>query len=81
MAGTASFAGVGRETYRRYAEGKTWRCGDSPTGAHYWVDVEGSHGLFRCKHCNDVRKFPVSLDAAIRATYRLSKGLEDNDET
>lgn len=35
-----------------YVEGGKWKCGKSPTGAHYWVQDKG----FKCKYCNKTEK-------------------------
>ena len=48
--------------YDEYVVSGIWRCSSSPTGAHHWVEMAEAQklkraGVFRCVHCNDVRKF------------------------
>ena len=48
---------------KEYLASGRWKCADSPTGAHRWIEVsdeEGHHTLeFHCYWCHEVRKFPV----------------------
>ena len=41
-----------------------WRCGPSPTGAHFW-DVAEAHGVISsglCRFCSTAREFRNSVD-------------------
>ncbi len=53
-------------TYNEYVKSDTWKCEDSPSGAHYWVEMVqtiklAKEGYFQCKYCSDVRRFVVSF--------------------
>ncbi len=53
-------------TYSEYVKSDTWKCEDSPSGAHYWVEMVqtkklAKEGYFQCKHCHDVKRFMVSF--------------------
>lgn len=53
-------------TYKQYLESDTWKCGESPTGAHHWIARGGhSEGIFVCKYCMDVRKLPTAFSQAM----------------
>jgi hypothetical protein len=37
-----------------YVSSGVWRCEESPSGAHHWVEKTGPatiYGTFRCLHC------------------------------
>lgn len=56
---------MGRKTwlkYEAYLKSDVWRCKDSPTGAHHWIEIGGpkTAGVFYCKWCGDAKKFPLS---------------------
>jgi len=56
---------------REYILSGRWICDKSPTGAHYWREYTAERrGIFICKHCFEVREFPVTLEAAIRITRK-----------
>lgn len=58
-------------THKEYLESGVWKCTQSPTGAHYWVEInknEETRGLFLCKYCLDVKRFPVGWGEAVAAT-------------
>jgi len=47
-----------------YIKSEVWKCNQSPTGAHYWIQLTQTlelykSGYFTCKYCHDVRKFPT----------------------
>lgn len=49
---------------KEYIKSGVWKCNESPTGAHHWVELAktqklASQGYFVCIHCNDVSKFPI----------------------
>ena len=59
---------MGRKTltYNEYVKSDVWKCEDSPTNAHYWVQMVETEklardGYFCCKHCHDVREFPLTF--------------------
>jgi len=50
-------------TYEQYLASDVWKCADSPTNAHHWVEIQNvagefHTGLWYCKYCYDVRMFP-----------------------
>ncbi len=49
--------------HKKYLESECWKCGESPTGAHHWLEHDN---VWICKYCCDVRKWPMSFGAAIR---------------
>lgn len=53
---------------REYVRSGRWKCDKSPTGAHHWVE-RSPNGIFICKWCFDVRRFPRTFDLALRWTY------------
>jgi len=54
-------------TYERYLASDLWKCIDSPTGAHHWVEIQHAEdfhtGLWYCKYCMDSKRFPKDWDA------------------
>ena len=58
--------------FRNYIANGLWKCDKSPTGAHYWIEVErdGCYGLFDCKYCHESRLFPIDSE-----TTRLVSGV------
>lgn len=48
--------------FRSYLEAGAWRCGVDSPQAHYWVQVQG--GEFKCKHCGEIKAFPVDWKSA-----------------
>ncbi len=54
--------------HKKYIESGRWKCPDSPTNAHHWVEHSGD-GIFICKWCMDVRKFPRTFDGILKVTY------------
>jgi len=54
--------------YEEYMASDVWRCKDSPTGGHHWIErrIDGlSKGQFYCKWCYDARHFPVTYAEAL----------------
>jgi len=43
---------------RKYVESGRWKCKESPTGAHHWVELES--GKFTCKYCLESRVITVA---------------------
>lgn len=43
---------------KEYVKSGRWKCAESPTGAHHWVEKEkgATTGLFICKYCLDVKR-------------------------
>ena len=54
--------------HQDYVRSGRWKCTDSPTGAHHWIE-RGGEGIFICKWCFDVRRFPRTFEDALRWTY------------
>jgi len=51
-------------THNEYLASDVWKCTDSPTGAHHWIEIQYTDGhlhtgLFYCKWCQDAKNFPV----------------------
>ena len=42
---------------RLYVELGFWKCADSPTKAHHWIETDSKDGLFQCKWCEEERRF------------------------
>ena len=53
---------------REYIKSGRWKCNDSPTNAHHWIEVDES-GIFHCKYCGDARRYPRTFDGALKASY------------
>ncbi len=51
-----------------YIKSERWKCVDSPTNAHHWMEVDDS-GIFRCKHCGDARRYQRTFDGVLKSTY------------
>lgn len=51
-----------KNPYNDYIKSGRWKCTDSPTGAHFWVERDGK---FLCKYCGEER--PVPHDNAFTA--------------
>lgn len=54
-------------TYGEYLASDVWKCTDSPTGAHHWIEIQHENGEFHtglwyCKWCEDIRSFPNHYD-------------------
>ena len=66
--------------YQEYIKSGRWKCPDSPTGAHHSHEIkrEGQYGYFLCKYCLNVKKLPVTLDAALKDS---GKSLKDQSVT
>lgn len=47
--------------YRAYLNSDVWKCAESPTGAHHWVEIRKYmvKSLFLCIHCKDAKEFPT----------------------
>ena len=70
-------------TYKEYLNSNIWRCGKSPTNAHYWLETNSSKGydhtgVFYCKYCGDAKRMPVYWSQINDSIMTRSKG-EDND--
>ncbi len=68
--------------YNEYIASDVWKCKDSPSGAHYWVQMVeteklAGEGYFCCKYCHDVRKFPLTF----HDTYVKQKGGNNEQPT
>ena len=52
-------------THEEYLASDVWKCTDSPTGAHHWIEIQHTAdgqfhtGLFYCKWCHDSKRFPI----------------------
>ena len=64
--------------YQKYINSGNWKCPDSPTGAHHSYEIkrEKQYGYFLCKYCLNVKRLPITLDAALEAS---GKSLYDNE--
>ena len=41
---------------KEYVDGGTWKCEDSPSGAHHWMIKKAKSGKdMKCKHCLKIR--------------------------
>jgi len=64
-------------TYEQYLASDVWRCEDSPTAAHHWVEIQTDEelhtGLWYCKYCMDVKTFPKDWTACYRM-YMVEEG-------
>jgi len=58
--------------YNDYLRSDRWKCSESPTGAHHWVEHH-SDGIFICKWCFDVKRFPRTFQGALEQTYGHGK--------
>jgi len=41
--------------YQSYIKSGNWKCKESPSGAHHWMEKTGAstvYGTFRCLHCH-----------------------------
>jgi len=47
--------------YLQYVDSGCWRCDNSPTGAHHWVE---HLGLWFCIYCSEARRFPMTFTDA-----------------
>ena len=47
---------------QKYIQSGYWKCTNSPTGAHHWKEYSG---LWVCKYCGDVRKWPKTFYEAM----------------
>ncbi len=61
---------VQRSSYNDYVKAGEWRCPESPTGAHYWVELVGEIskkgiGLFMCKYCSATKEMPTSITTSL----------------
>ena len=63
---------MGRKTltYNEYIASDIWKCLDSPTGAHHWIEIQYTKdeefhtGQWYCKWCFDSGKFPKDWSSA-----------------
>lgn len=56
------------QQYQDYIKSERWKCAESPTNAHHWVERQSS-GIFTCKHCAGVRRFPRTFNVCMELTY------------
>ncbi len=51
-------------SHQSYVKSDVWRCQESPSGAHHWVQKTGPsivYGTFRCLHCREERA-PIAIN-------------------
>lgn len=60
--------------HAEYIAKGNWRCGESPTGAHWWLCRQPQNGKVRgrCKFCGAGREFDQSDDHAARSHGGMS---------
>ena len=53
--------------YKEYLVSDVWKCDKSPSGAHYWKELQ--HGrysihteMFVCQHCGSAKRFPINYE-------------------
>lgn len=49
-----------KSPYQEYLVSDDWKCKDSPSGAHHWVEnrtLHKDHSCFQCVHCREERLF------------------------
>ena len=49
--------------HESYLKSDDWKCQESPSGAHHWVEKRGlseDNGTFRCRHCSKERVLIVA---------------------
>ena len=51
-----------------YVKTGLWKCQDSPSGAHHWVEMKSGTGRYRCKWCGATRYFPRTYSEALGLT-------------
>lgn len=44
--------------HKDYIASGSWKCPESPTGAHYWA---GSDGVLTCRYCHSTQETPLGL--------------------
>jgi len=49
---------------KKYIESESWKCEDSPTGAHHWIEIHGK-GIYQCKWCEEVKEYPSNFTDAL----------------
>ena len=54
----------------KYLKSECWKCDDSPTGAHHWKEYDG---LWVCKYCGEVRKWPKTFYEAMEREGKSQK--------
>lgn len=50
--------------HQSYIKSGDWKCQESPSGAHHWVEKTGRstvYGTFRCLHCSK-EKAPAAVN-------------------
>ena len=46
------------KSYKKYLASDSWRCSESPVGAHYWVQKDlNKRGMYTCIHCDKAKRF------------------------
>ena len=65
--------------YEDYLNSDCWVCRESPTQAHYWRRLDRTveeyrEGLFKCRHCGEVRKMVVGKGSEVDVL--LSRGIQ-----
>ena len=49
-----------KSAYQEYLMSDDWKCKESPSGAHHWVEnrtLYKDHSGFQCVHCGEERQF------------------------
>ena len=62
-AGDGDITTPGRKSHDAgYLTSDDWKCTDSPSGAHFWVETRKDYaqGLFECRYCAKERYFSTS---------------------
>ena len=60
--------------YQEYLRKESWKCNESPNGAHYWRGTQ--LGVFTCKYCDVTKQF--ILDASYAKFQIGRKKKNDN---
>ncbi len=51
-------------SHQTYLKSGVWKCQESPSGAHHWVEKRGAstvYGVFQCLHCSE-EKAPIAVN-------------------
>jgi len=53
---------------KKYLESGSWKCSDSPTGAHHWIIKRIKTGkIMICKYCKNLQRLPQESSPNIRS--------------
>lgn len=62
---------------KEYIKSGVWKCSESPTGAHHWVELRvgrlANTGHFYCIYCYDVKKFPIHWEQVASRNTAMAK--------